>query len=203
MNKDSLFPLSSSSSSSASFIPCGLDQKPIASTYKVAAAAAAKRPEPLSLSPTFSSNHSSSRSKYYKYERVFRYFDKDEDGRISPFELCACLATLEEEISMEEAEAVVEWADSDGDGLLSFEEFVGLVEVDDIEEKKKDLREAFGMYEETSTDRRGCITPKSLKRMLSRLGESKTMEECSAMISRFDLNGDGVLSFDEFLVMMN
>ena len=38
---------------------------------------------------------------------------------------------------------------------------------DDLERKMEELREAFRMYEMDGT---GCITPKSLKRMLSRLG---------------------------------
>ncbi|KAF3614747.1 putative calcium-binding protein CML31 [Capsicum annuum] len=48
----------------------------------------------------------------------------------------------------------------------------------------------------------GAFTRKSLKRMLSRLGESTSIDNCKAMIRRFDLNGDGVLSYDEFKVMM-
>ena len=41
-------------------------------------------------------------------------------------------------------------------------------------ERMKEFREAIGMYE---MDGGGCITPKSLKRMLSRLGESRSVEE--------------------------
>ena len=67
------------------------------------------------------------------------------------------------------------------------------------ERKMEELREAFRMYEMEGS---GCITPKSLKRMLSRLGESRSVEECSVMIREFDVNGDGVLSFDEFKLMM-
>jgi calcium-binding protein CML len=48
----------------------------------------------------------------------------------------------------------------------------------------------------------GFITPKSLRRMLKKMGESKSIDECKAMIKHFDLNGDGLLSFDEFTVMM-
>lgn len=73
------------------------------------------------------------------------------------------------------------------------------VEGGEEEEKVKDLKEAFKMYE---MDGCGCITPKSLKRMLSRLGESKTIDDCTTMIAQFDLNGDGVLNFDEFRTMM-
>ncbi|KAL6853399.1 hypothetical protein ACP4OV_019428 [Aristida adscensionis] len=55
------------------------------------------------------------------------------------------------------------------------------------------------MYE---MEGRGCTTPASLKLMLGKLGCHQDMAECQAMICRFDLNGDGVLSFDEFKAMM-
>ncbi|CAL9780391.1 unnamed protein product [Musa acuminata subsp. burmannicoides] len=104
-----------------------------------------------------------------------------------------------EEISPEDARSAVESSDSDGDGLLGMEDFVKLVEAEGEEEKGRNLRDAFGMY---ATEGQGCITPSSLRRMLKRLGESRSVEECARMIQTFDLNGDGVLSFDEFKIMM-
>ncbi|KAK3034860.1 hypothetical protein RJ639_032315 [Escallonia herrerae] len=143
--------------------------------------------------------------KYQQYERVFRHLDENGDGKISPPELQRCVGAIpgcgaEWQLSLEEAEAAVLLMDSDGDGLLCFEDFVRLVDGGGEEEKAMDLREAFKLYAED--ERAECITPKSLKRTLSKIGESKSMEDCKRMISRFDLNGDGVLHFDEFMVMM-
>nr|KJB19808.1 hypothetical protein B456_003G119700 [Gossypium raimondii] len=73
------------------------------------------------------------------------------------------------------------------------------MEENDEKEKLKDLRQAFGMHDE---DGCGFITPKGLKKMLKNLGESKSIDECKVMIKHFDINGDGVLSFEEFRVMM-
>jgi calcium-binding protein CML len=39
--------------------------------------------------------------------------------------------------------------------------------------------------------------------MLNRLGSHQGIEDCRDMIQRFDLNGDGVVCFDEFKVMMD
>ncbi len=103
------------------------------------------------------------------------------------------------ELLLKEAEMAIEALDSDGDGLLSLEDFIVLMEAGEEEEKLKDLREAFEMYD---TERCGFITPKSLKKMLKKLGESKSIDECKVMINHFDLNGDGVLSFEEFRIMM-
>lgn len=49
---------------------------------------------------------------------------------------------------------------------------------------------------------RECIRPVSLRRALSRLGASRDVGECRAMIRRFDLSGDVVLTFDELETMM-
>ncbi|XP_077210096.1 calmodulin like 37 [Tasmannia lanceolata] len=134
-----------------------------------------------------------------KFERVFRHFDENGDGKISAEELSSCMKNLGEDLSVEDAEGFIESTDSDGDGLLGFDDFLRLVEVGGEDEKRRDLREAFGKYEMEGS---GSITPKSLKRMLSRLGERRSIEECKAMICGFDLDGDGVLSFEEFAIMM-
>lgn len=131
------------------------------------------------------------------YERVFAYFDEDGDGRVSAAELQRAVRAVGGELTAEEAEEAVRLSDSDGDGMLGIEDFTKLMEG---ERKEDELKEAFGMYAMKGTD---YITPKSLKKMLGRLGESTTTDNCKAMIRRFDLNGDGVLGFDEFKIMMS
>ncbi|KAJ8568357.1 hypothetical protein K7X08_027890 [Anisodus acutangulus] len=139
---------------------------------------------------------SSSGSNNSELESVFTYFDEDGDGKVSPAELRRCMKAVGGELTMEEAEMAVRLSDSDGDGLLGLEDFTKLMEEE--RNKESELIGAFAMYEEME----GYITPKSLKRMLSRLGKSTSIDICKAMIKRFDLNGDGVLSFDEFKIMM-
>ncbi|XP_047087492.1 probable calcium-binding protein CML25/26 [Lolium rigidum] len=135
---------------------------------------------------------------------VFAAFDKDGDGKVSASELrCGLGSTLGEDVSEEDAAALLAAVDADGDGLLDQEEFSrlagGAQEEDDLI-KRRCLMEAFGMYASSSST---MITPASLRRTLSRLGSHELgVEECRAMICRFDLDGDGVLSFDEFRVMM-
>jgi calcium-binding protein CML len=137
----------------------------------------------------------------FSFSRVFSAFDRDDDGKISAVELRFCMkAALREDISAEDAEDLVASADTDGDGLLNQEEFLKLVQVEMEEERCRELKEAFRLYEMKGE---GCITPLSLKRMLSKLGEHQDVVECQAMICRFDLNRDGVLTFDEFKTMMD
>ncbi|XP_062203742.1 probable calcium-binding protein CML25/26 [Phragmites australis] len=139
---------------------------------------------------------------------LFEALDKDGDGKVSASELRGCMAAaLGEDVSDEEAAAIFAAADIDGDGQLDREEFLSLAreaEGADEDGRYKCLREAFGMYAAEPQGEEQCITPASLRRMLSRLGSPQLgMDECRAMICRFDLNGDGVLTFDEFRVMMH
>ncbi|KAL5226359.1 hypothetical protein ABZP36_014624 [Zizania latifolia] len=136
-----------------------------------------------------------------EFRPVFSAFDLDADGKISAAELRLCMkAALGEDMSVEDAEALVSSADADGDGLLDEQEFTKLVQLETGEEGRGGLREVFGMYEMKGE---GCITPASLKRMLSKLGSHQDIDECQAMICRFDLDGDGVISFEEFKIMMD
>lgn len=148
-------------------------------------------------------NHASASSKPFNEElvqRVFNYFDEDEDGKITASELRTCMMAVGgREMTLAEAEMAVETADSDGDGMLGLDDFSKLLE-GSCGTEEDELREAFGLYAAEGTS---SITAKSLKRMLSRLGQSTSVDNCRAMIRRFDLNGDGVLNFDEFRVMMH
>ncbi|RZB91454.1 Calcium-binding protein CML37 [Glycine soja] len=83
------------------------------------------------------------------------------------------------ELPMKEAEMAIAALDSDGDGLLSLEDFIALMEAGGKEQKLNDLKVAFDMYD---TESCGFITPKSLKKMLKKMGESKSIDECKSMI---------------------
>ncbi|KAF8085734.1 hypothetical protein N665_0649s0010 [Sinapis alba] len=147
------------------------------------------------------SSTSSSSLNMDELRTVFDYIDANSDGKISGTELQSCVSLLGGALSSREAEEVVKISDVDGDGLMDFEEFLKLMEGEDgsDEERRKELKEAFRMY---VTEGEEFITAASLRRTLSRLGESCTVEACKVMIRGFDQNGDGVLSFDEFLLMM-
>lgn len=155
---------------------------------------------------SISSNSSRSGSDEELQKKVFNFFDENGDGRITAAELQSCLMTVggggELSISMADAEAAIQSSDLNGDGVLDYDEFLKLMEGNQEEEKNCELRDAFALYVMEGSNN---ITPASLKRMLTRLGlgESKSIDDCKAMIRSFDLNGDGVLSFEEFSLMMH
>ncbi|AAF03455.1 putative calcium-binding protein CML40 [Arabidopsis thaliana] len=139
-------------------------------------------------------------NKRDEYQRVFSCFDKSHQGKVSVSTIERCVDAIKSG-----KRAVVDQEDttnpnpeeSTDDKSLELEDFVKLVEEGEEADKEKDLKEAFKLYEESEG-----ITPKSLKRMLSLLGESKSLKDCEVMISQFDINRDGIINFDEFRAMM-
>lgn len=159
----------------------------------------------VTLAPKF---NTSSNKRDDILNQVFCRFDGNNDGKISALELRSYFASIGEYMSHEEAQGVIDDTDSDGDNLIDFQDFKRLMtmrkgedEGDEIiSEEDEDVKAAFEMFEME----KGCgrITPKSLQRMLSRLGEPKSYDECVTMIQVFDANGDGELDFNEFNQMM-
>ncbi|KAH0898007.1 hypothetical protein HID58_047575 [Brassica napus] len=121
--------------------------------------------------------------------------------------LCERLSSFKNgDDNIRELQAVFAYMDAnrdDGDGMLDFEEFAQLIKGSDDEftekEKKRKMLGALRMYIDEGED---CITPRSLKTMLMKLGELRTNDDCRVMIKAFDLNDDEVLNFDGFAHMM-
>lgn len=151
------------------------------------------------------SSSSPSSSRQDELRGVFAHFDTDGDGKISASELRAYFRSVGETLTVSEAQGVIEDHDADGDGLIDFDDFVRLMKMEGgpssrSEEEEEDLRRAFEMFEHEKGS--GCINPKGLQMMLRRLGDSKSHDDCVAMIRVYDVDGDGVLDFHEFHQMM-
>lgn len=58
---------------------------------------------------------------------AFRMFDKDGNGTISPLELRHVLTSLREPCTLSDCEAMIRTFDSNGDGLINFDEFTAMM----------------------------------------------------------------------------
>lgn len=156
-----------------------------------------RRPTPM-VSRTTSLN---SRARIEEeLEQVFKKFDVNGDDKISASELGSIMGSLGYEASEEELESMIKEVDADGDGFIDLKEFIELNTTDiDSEEVMENLKEAFSVFD---IDKNGSITAEELQNVLGSLGEESTLAECKKMISGVDANGDGMISFDEFKVMM-
>lgn len=152
-------------------------------------------------------------------ESVFATFDRNRDGLITREELRESLRGLGISVSDAEVEEAVIGSDADGDGRINLDEFCGLLESistasgDEREARnmggdycegdarEAELKEAFDVFDR---DRDGVITVEELGLVLSllRMSEGKRSEECEEMIRKVDVDGDGMVNFDEFKRMM-
>ena len=145
---------------------------------------------------------SPARTPQEELQIVFAKYDANGDGKISSSELAAVLESLgghppsEDEISTMMAEA-----DRDGDGFISFSEFLEVNTVNVYpDDALKDLRDAFSIFD---TDCNGSISAEELARVLTKLGESVSIAKCRRMIEGVDRDGDGMINFEEFRIMMS
>ncbi|KAA0055432.1 putative calcium-binding protein CML41 [Cucumis melo var. makuwa] len=132
-------------------------------------------------------------------EVAFRHLDIDGDGKISGDELRSYFASIGEYMTWDGAQSVIGDFDKDGDELLELGDFERLVKGEE-EEQEEDLKRAFEMFE----GEKGCgfIGATGLQKMFGRLGYVKSKEDCMTMIKVFDVDGDGVIDYHEFLRMM-
>jgi calmodulin len=58
---------------------------------------------------------------------AFKVFDRDGNGLISNVELQHVMASLGENVTMDEVDEMIKEADLDGDGYINYEEFVKMI----------------------------------------------------------------------------
>ncbi|XP_022939351.1 probable calcium-binding protein CML25 [Cucurbita moschata] len=148
-----------------------------------------------SRTPSFNS-----RAQLADLQQVFKKFDVNGDGKICSSELGSIMRSLGQPATEEEIQSMIEEVDADGDGYIDLHEFIELNTKDvDSDEVLANLKDAFSVYD---IDGNGSITAEELQEVLKSLGDECSLADCRKMITGVDKNGDGMISFDEFKVMM-
>lgn len=138
--------------------------------------------------------------KRESYRKHFQRFDKDGNGQIDPKELLVLMQAVGQNPSKAEVEDMIHEVDTDGTGTIGFEEFLFLMEKYGKEVKiEEQLRKAFKVFDKNGD---GLISAKELKEVMMNLGEKMSEDEVIDMIAEADLDGDGVIDYEEFIVMM-
>ncbi|KAL8213751.1 hypothetical protein R6Q57_003200 [Mikania cordata] len=138
----------------------------------------------------------------FELVQAFRMIDTDGDGRITRSELEALLHRIggDEPISSEEVSSMINEIDVDGDGSISLEEFGVISSAFGPPSCDGEIRGAFEFFD---TDRDGRITAGELLAGFKSIGDEEcTLEDCRRMISSVDKNGDGIVCFEDFTLMM-
>ncbi|KAK4034689.1 hypothetical protein C8A01DRAFT_38848 [Parachaetomium inaequale] len=135
-----------------------------------------------------------------QYKQVFEIFDKDGTGDITAAELGAVMRELGLNPSDAELHDLVNEADLNHDGVISFDEFLALMSQNVRElDTEQELLNAFAVFDK---DGSGTISSDELRNVLKSLGEDLTDEEVDEMIKMADRNGDGSIDYHEFANIM-
>jgi len=123
---------------------------------------------------------------------LFRQYDKDGDGFITDNEVREFFKSLGKTLSEEEVTEQIKEADNDGDGRVSFEEFVQVVKSD----KFAAFQTTFSEYDK---DGDGYITAAEIQELL---GSDKCAQDIKDLVAKADTDGDGKVSFGEFALWL-
>jgi len=99
--------------------------------------------------------------------------------------------------SRKDIEKMIADVDVDNNGSIEFDEFLLMMCKD--EDSEFELHEAFKKFDK---DGDGEVTAEEVRAVLKKLGQNLSDAELEAMITEVDLNGDGVISFQEFKQLM-
>ncbi|KAH7543239.1 calmodulin-like protein 11 [Ziziphus jujuba] len=135
-----------------------------------------------------------------EFQEAFCLFDRDGDGCITIDELATAIKSLDQNPTEEELKNMISEVDADGNGTIEFGEFLNLMARKMKEnEAEEELKEAFRVFDK---DQDGYISPNELRHVMINLGERLTDEEVDQMIREADLDGDGLVNYEEFVRMM-
>jgi len=136
-------------------------------------------------------------------QTAFDAIDTEGSGAIDSKAIGTILKDCGVRISEEELEEIILEVDDDGSGLLEFEEFAQLAAKflleEDLTELKKELREAFRIYDKEGV---GYITNDVFVEILRELDPKLTQENLDDIIQEIDEDGSGTVDFEEFMAMM-
>ena len=128
----------------------------------------------------------------------FKSFDEDGSGSISFDELHMGLKKKGAHITVQETDELLKSMDMDGSGEVDYEEFIAATLAVSKLNDESNMERAFAMID---NDHSGFVTRDELLSIVEqfKLGEDFDIDE---MLTSADTNGDGKLSYDEFLAAL-
>uniref|UniRef100_A0A0K8SPY3 EF-hand domain-containing protein n=1 Tax=Lygus hesperus TaxID=30085 RepID=A0A0K8SPY3_LYGHE len=146
------------------------------------------------------SEYGLSEDQVAEFKEAFMLFDKDEDGAITIAELGVVMRSLGQRPTETELRDMVNGVDQDGNGSIEFNEFLQMMSKKmKGAEGEDELREAFRVFDENND---GLISNSELRHVMTNLGEKLSDEEVDDMIKEADIDGDGMVNYEEFVTIL-
>lgn len=146
----------------------------------------------------FIASHLLTKEEVQPIDKVFQALDTQHDGMIRRYELKQAIYRVYHKlITDSELNKMMKNLDLDGDGTLSYSEFVmAAVSTKDLLSHSR-LQKAFDLFD---TQKKGYITHDELREAFRFV--QMDMSYLNKIIRKVDMDGDGKITFAEFVVMM-
>ena len=138
-----------------------------------------------------------SENEVKKLREIFTSIDKDGDGKLSQEELQESLKAQKFNLNYRE---ILESVDTDKSGFIDYTEFLAAAMDSEVYLSEEKLAGAFSAFDK---DKSGKISAKELKMMIGDEVEQTDEKVWNDMIKEADTDGDGEISYEEFIRMMH
>ncbi len=130
---------------------------------------------------------------------AFNIFDKDSDGAIALDKLILLLKSLKQNLTQNE---IKELAETFGNLKINFNQFL-IIMAKRIEKKNIDEDKYFrSLFDVMDRNKNGKISIEEIKYLISHSNVDISEEDIKFLTKEADSDGDGLISYDEFLIFM-
>ncbi|XP_068569999.1 calcium-binding protein 5-like [Cebidichthys violaceus] len=158
------------------------------------------------LNSVFGAERELAQAELDELQEAFKEFDYDQDGYLNYKDVAECMRTMGYMPTEMELLEIVQQIKMRMGGLMDFEDFTELMGPRMMGETAhmlglKELQSAFVQFD---VDRDGKITQEEMKEAVkSMLGEKLKKGELEEIIKELDINADGSIDFEEFVMMLS
>ena len=130
---------------------------------------------------------------------AFNIFDKDSDGAIALDKLILLLKSLKQNPTQNE---IKELAETFGNLKINFNQFL-IIMAKRIQKKNIDEDKYFrSLFDVMDRNKNGKISIEEIKYLISHSNVDISEEDIKFLTKEADSDGDGLISYDEFLIFM-
>mmetsp|Transcript_50269 Transcript_50269/g.61669 ORF Transcript_50269/g.61669 Transcript_50269/m.61669 type:complete len:227 (+) Transcript_50269:16-696(+) len=145
-------------------------------------------------------SHILTNNQLNELKKAFQLFDTNSNGVIDKKELHTAMKLFGQDLNEDQIDEMIDDVDINGDKQIDFNEFSLIMEKRWFQPSNKyEYQDAFKFIDKKGD---GVIDFSELKTVLIDLGEDIVDQDIQDMIDEADTNGNGNISFDEFLRMM-
>ncbi len=147
--------------------------------------------------------------KLEEYKESFDYFDRDLSGEITIQELKGLLTSLGQSSTNKRSKEMIEELDQNGDGMITFEEYVTIMEeqenpsgdadYDGPMDSEDDIIKAFKVFD---VQKKGYLNAMEFRHILKNLGDEDNRfsdSEIDQVFKEADLDKNGRIEYYEFV----